>query len=114
MSARKNLGLTLLGIASKLAAVRHRRAQIENEEIVYQSDTIPALCEGVSGECLAEMIRLEKIPKNIRVWRRLKDASREPELQAEAARLNARTKELEELQVWIERELADLKSTEAA
>jgi hypothetical protein len=68
----------------------------------------------VSLHTLQELMAALKVGPDVKVWRRLKDASREPELQAEAERLNARTKELEELQVWTERELANLKSTEAA
>jgi hypothetical protein len=102
---RNNLGCALLAIASELTAARHRRAQIEGEEIVYRSATHPLLQAGVSLEYLAELIRQGKVAKEIKVWRVVKNPSREAELQGEAARLDERIAELTELQCYIEAEL---------
>lgn len=110
---RTNLGVALLSIASELAAAQHRRAQIEDEEIIYKSEH-PLLQTGVSLEYLAELIRQKKVPGNIDVRRALKHPEREQELRAEATRLSARAAELVELEKWIQQELENLKTTEAA
>lgn len=119
MSARDNLGLglALLSIASELAAVQHRRQEIEDQEIIFRAegpDAHPLLTQGVNLRTLQEMMSQGKVGRDVRVWRRLRHPENERALQDEARRLDARSQELRELQTWIEQELQNLKQESAA